>query len=126
MVGETVKYEEMDDAALVRLAATQVMKWTVFQNPHGNTVAQPSPPADIEDRVCLEHVHGVSPARMWNPLDSDAAALELVDAIDPTDFSLEKSGGNWTADFGAQWVYTHTDRRRAIVIAALLATEVRA
>ncbi len=59
----------------------------------------------------------------WNPLTSDADALALVDALNPTDFSLEKSGGNWTADFGIGHA-TSTGRCRAIVLAALKAVGV--
>lgn len=112
--------EELSAVDAVRLAATQVMGWKIdpYTGRNGFTFFD----TGEEDRLSYHETRECT----FNPLRSDADALSLIDAIDPTDFSLEKSGGNWTADFGGPWSFTHVDRRRAIVVAALRFTEARA
>lgn len=57
----------------------------------------------------------------WNPLKHDSDAFMLVDRIAELycDFSLERSGTNWTADFSSIGYASNTSRCRAIVLAAI-------
>lgn len=128
----------MTDAEIVALAATQVMGWEVLRRGNGNIIGQPKAPADIEDRVCLEHVYGVVPARIWNPLAFDADAFMLVDAIHAkgelwfrltTRWDKVTWSAGWTEQDFTGWnghmdiEVSDPDRRRAIVLAAIKATE---
>lgn len=67
-----------------------------------------------EDSPYIRKIEG------WNPLESDCDVFMVVDAMEKfsCDFSLEKSGGNWTASFGGV-SRTGTDRRRVICEAAM-------
>lgn len=123
-----MNYEDMEDAALVRLAATQVMKYTWWECMEGDYEGSYPMACDWSDGLfsyldIYEDSSDSTPSDTWNPITRDSDAFKMVEAINPTDFSLEKSGDNWTADFGGPWNATHTDRRRAIVTAALKATE---
>ncbi len=125
--------DALSDAEIVRLAATLVMKWEIRIGPSGNVmVILPD-----DSRLCLEHVYGCQPARIWNPLEDDADAFDLVDAMlavgwrfaltltsDPPPRSGHASfwkGSRMLSDDYS--VAIGSSRRRAITLAAIKALQ---
>ncbi len=126
-------YAAMDDATLVRLAATQVMGWKTRQTRHGGWVA------DSPDGT----VGIVAPFMIcgWCPLASDADAFALVDTMLAKGFSytlIETPRISSIASCvgfidgvhppvktcaDSHWVRITTSRARSITIAALMATD---
>jgi hypothetical protein len=113
----------MTDAQLIRELAERVMNWELTYR----FVGGDKQTLGYTDRNGHEHEVRIgwnSPGpTAWNPLANDADAFMLVDALDPTDFTLEKSGLNWTATL-ASGQATGTDRRRAICLACARAVGV--
>lgn len=112
----------MTDAEIVKLAAEKVMGWR-FNKKRSSDEWQMWH-FDVSGRC--EIIASPKPLTVenWWPLTSIADAFMLIDAAGVScDFTLERSGTNWTADFRTTSV-THTDRCRAITLAVLKAVGV--
>jgi hypothetical protein len=122
------------DAQLVQGAATEVMDWTAEIAKRDGTydmAGLPLPLLGIDPKLRWTALWGSKSQHeehtdaTWNPLASDADAFMLIDKLDPTDCTLEKSGALWTVTLDGWATASDPDRRRAIVMASLARVEVR-
>ncbi len=131
-------YYAMDDATLVKLAATQVMGWKFKHERNGFLTFQPK---NQSAQLYWDGCKGAAD-RAFNPLASDTDAFALVDAMKAAGFyfdlydSLVRSTAEFHCPKGPCPAHGHTandrghgaeattkDRRRGIVLAALGATD---